>query len=381
MRHMIPIATMVLCTAVLLFSSRQAVAQTPAPKVSADWQALGWTLPESFSPDQIALFKGLNAARGTWSFVAETVDGDTTTALTGNLVATGGSQGGMASSWSLTWSWPAENPQYTIEEQIMAMPEKNQQFGLMLVRFGPVKYSEAQLKQMPKVPPTIYMGQWDAEKQTVKWRLRRLPEKQGHQATTQEDAPAFEMLVAPDGKISIQNSENLPAGQISTCGATARTGKAPQKPEEPEFLTGMHRVQKGSEISDSRIMRYLPAEATDIRLISDRNGHMVHYRISAEAFDTFLAKVWERYRKERAAEPKRWVDYSEESIIAALKGSPVGRYEPKVRSTEIIFDKPIVWEPLENATSYEGPRRRSAAGATYYFDRETGIACHDAGYW
>lgn len=378
---MIPIATMVLCTAVLLFSSRQAVAQTPAPKVSADWQALGWTLPESFSPDQIALFKGLNAARGTWSFVAETVDGDTTTALTGNLVATGGSQGGMASSWSLTWSWPAENPQYTIEEQIMAMPEKNQQFGLMLVRFGPVKYSEAQLKQMPKVPPTIYMGQWDAEKQTVKWRLRRLPEKQGHQATTQEDAPAFEMLVAPDGKISIQNSENLPAGQISTCGATARTGKAPQKPEEPEFLTGMHRVQKGSEISDSRIMRYLPAEATDIRLISDRNGHMAHYRISAEAFDKFLAKVWERYRKERAAEPKRWVDYSEESIIAALKGSPVGRYEPKVRSTEIIFDKPIVWEPLENATSYEGPRRRSAAGATYYFDRETGIACHDAGYW
>lgn len=381
MRHMIPIATMVLCTAVLLFSSRQAVAQTPAPKVSADWQALGWTLPESFSPDQIALFKGLNAARGTWSFVAETVDGDTTTALTGNLVATGGSQGGMASSWSLTWSWPAENPQYTIEEQIMAMPEKNQQFGLMLVRFGPVKYSEAQLKQMPKVPPTIYMGQWDAEKQTVKWRLRRLPEKQGHQATTQEDAPAFEMLVAPDGKISIQNSENLPAGQISTCGATARTGKAPQKPEEPEFLTGMHRVQKGSEISDSRIMRYLPAEATDIRLISDRNGHMAHYRISAEAFDTFLAKAWERYRKERAAEPKRWVDYSEESIIAALKGSPVGRYEPKARSTEIIFDNPIVWESLENATSYEGPRRRSAAGATYYFDRETGIACHDAGYW
>ena len=378
---MIPIATMVLCTAVLLFSSRQAVAQTPAPKVSADWQALGWTLPESFSPDQIALFKGLNAARGTWSFVAETVGGDTTTALTGNLVATSGSQGGMASSWSLTWSWPAENPQYTIEEQIMAMPEKNQQFGLMLVRFGPVKYSEAQLKQMPKVPPTIYMGQWDAEKQTVKWRLRRLPEKQGHQATTQEDAPAFEMLVAPDGKISIQNSENLPAGQISTCGATARTGKAPQKPEEPEFLTGMHRVQKGSEISDSRIMRYLPAEATDIRLISDRNGHMAHYRISAEAFDTFLAKVWERYRKERAAEPKRWVDYSEESIIAALKGSPVGRYEPKARSTEIIFDNPIVWESLENATSYEGPRRRSAAGATYYFDRETGIACHDAGYW
>jgi len=141
---------MFLCTAVLLSSARQAAAQTPESHVSADWKALGWTLPESFSPDQIALFKGLNAARGTWSFEAETVDGDTPTALTGKLVADGGSQGGMASTWNLTWSWPVENPQHAIVENIVAMPEyKNQQFGVMLVRFGPVNYSEAQLKQKP----------------------------------------------------------------------------------------------------------------------------------------------------------------------------------------------------------------------------------------
>ena len=384
MKHVIPIATMFLCTAALLPSSRQAVAQTPESQVSADWQALGWTLPKNFSPDQIALFKGLNAARGTWSFKAETVDGETTTALSGNLVTTGGSQGGMASAWNLIWSWPAENPQHAIVENIVAMPEyKNQQFGLMLVRFGPVKYSAAQLKQKPRGLPTIFMGQWDAKKQTVSWTPRSLPGKQGNQATTQEDAPtpSFKMVVAPTGKISIQNSENLPAGQISTGGATARTGEAPQKPGKPEFLVGIHRFQKGSEISDPRIMRYLPAEATDIRLISDRNGHMAHYRISAEAFDTFLAEVWERYREEHAAHPKSWEHYSKEDIAAARKGSPVGRYEPRVRSTEIIFDKPIVWKPLENATRYGGPRKRSAAGATYYFDRETGIVCHDAGYW
>ena len=128
-------------------------------------------------------------------------------------------------------------------------------------------YSEAQLKQKPKVLPTIFMGQWDAEKQTVSWTPRALPGKQGNKAATKEDAPApaFEMVVARDGKISIQNSENLPTGQISTGGATARTGEAPQEPEKPEFLTGMHRFQKGSEISDPRIMRYLPVEATDIR--------------------------------------------------------------------------------------------------------------------
>lgn len=381
MKQLIAIATMFLCSAALLPSSRQAVAQTPESQVSAEWKALGWTLPKSFSPDQIALFKGLNAARGTWSFKAETVDGDTTTALTGKLVITGGSQGGMASTWNLIWSWPVENPQHAIVENIVAMPEyQNQQFGLMLVRFGPVNYSEAQLEQKPKVLPTILMGQWDAEKQTVSWTPRARRGKQGNKAATKEDvpAPAFEMVVARDGKISIQNSENLPAGQISTGGATDRTGEAPQ---EPEFLTGMHRFQKGSEISDPRIMRYLPVEATDVRLISDRNGHMAHYRISAEAFDKFLAEAWTRYQEERAAQPKLWEDYSKEDITAALKGSPVGRYEPRVRSTEIIFDKPIVWEPLENATSYEGPRRRSAAGATYYFDRETGIAYHEAGYW
>src|SRR6056300_369224 len=124
MRHVIAISTMFLCPVV---PSRQAVAQTPESQASAEWKALGWTLPESFSPDQIALFKGLNAARGTWSFESETVDGDATTALTGNLVTTGGSQGGMASAWNLIWSWPAENPQHAIVESIVAMPEKNQQ--------------------------------------------------------------------------------------------------------------------------------------------------------------------------------------------------------------------------------------------------------------
>ena len=107
----------------LLPSSRQAAAQTPESQVSADWQALGWTLPKSFSPDQIALFKGLNAARGTWSFEAEAVDGDTDHRPAGNLVTTGGSQGGMASAWNLIWSWPAENPQHAIVENVVAMPE------------------------------------------------------------------------------------------------------------------------------------------------------------------------------------------------------------------------------------------------------------------
>ena len=79
--------------------------------------------------------------------------------------------------------------------------------------------------------------------------------------------------------------------------------------------------------------------------------------------------------------PESWLDYSEEEIAEALKGASVGRYEPQVHSSEIIFQEVVSWEPLEKAWSYSGPRKRSAAGANYFYDREKWIAFHDAGYW
>lgn len=384
MKKTIPVATLLFCSVALFSDARQSLAQTPVSQVSADWQSFGWTLPESFSPDQLALFKGLQAASGTWSFKAEAVDGHLKTTLEGNLEITGGEPGGMASTWELTWSWPAETPEHAIVENIVAVPDnKNQKFSLMLARFGPVKYSEAQLQETPKVTPTIFEGKWDVESRTVHWTRLGLPGKQATKEATREDRPAasLDMTVSPDGRLSIHKSQNLPNGQISTGGAIARMGQAAKEPGKPEFLTGMHQFQKGTEISDPRILRYLPKEATDIRLISDRNGHMAHYRISAKAFDTFLEEVWENYQRELASQPNSWERYSKDHIMGALRGAPVGPYEPRVRSTEIVFDPPIVWEPLKNATRYKGPRKRSAAGATYYLDRETGIACHDAGYW
>ena len=60
----------------------------------------------------------------------------------------------------------------------------------------------------------------------------------------------------------------------------------------------------------------------------------------SKAFDAFLEQVWKRYRESaRAAKPESWLDYSEEEIAEALKGASVGRYEPQVRSTEIIFEE------------------------------------------
>ena len=382
MKKQCSMVMVLLCTAALVSATPETAAQTPTSQISPEWQALGWTLPKSYSPDQIALFLGLNAARGTWSFEAETSGEETTGSLAGKLLVQGGSKGGMASAWNLIWSWPADHPKHAIIENLLAMPEK-EQFGLMLVRFGPVQYSEDQPMQKPNTPPSFFMGRWDGEKQKITWAPRPPFGGERGEETAKEETPSpvFEMLVDAAGKISIQNGKHLPEGQIQAGRATVRLEEAPQQSGEPQLLTGLHHIEKGSEISDPRILRYLPAEASDIHLISDRNGHMAHYRISPKAFDAFLEQVWKRYREERAAKPESWLDYSEEEIAEALKGASVGRYEPQVRSTEIIFEEVLTWEPLEKAWSYSGPRKRSAAGANYFYDREKGIAFHDAGYW
>jgi hypothetical protein len=365
-----------------LVYSGDALGQTSKPRVSPEWLALGWTLPASYGSDQIALFKGLNAARGTWSFQAEVGNGDVMDSLAGDLVIRGGSQAGMASAWNLMWSWPVENPQHAMIDQIMAMPEQGQ-FGLMLVRFGPVPYAEAQSQSRPKTPPVIFKGRWDAVKQTVSWSLRSPFEAQADPGVPRNEVAeaAFEMLIDKAGKISIQQSKHLASGQISKGGAIERTGQALESSENLQFLAGLHRFEQGSEIADPRITRYLPEEATDISLISERNGHMAYYRISADAFDAFLLAVWDRYRAERAAKPDSWVDYSEEEITQARLGQAVGRYEPMARSNLMAFDEVVEWGPLEKARSYSGPQKRSAAGATYFFDRDAGVAFHDAGYW
>ena len=49
---------LLLCTVALVSATPETAAQTPTSQISPEWQALGWTLPKSYSPDQIALFQG-----------------------------------------------------------------------------------------------------------------------------------------------------------------------------------------------------------------------------------------------------------------------------------------------------------------------------------
>jgi hypothetical protein len=154
--------------AAVLFTSWQAVAQSPPSKTATTWQDLGFNqLPDGFSTNEISLFEGLNEARGTWSFEGKMTDGEAATFLKGSLQIMGNPKSGMLPSWKMVWVWPADDPEYAIIDTIMASPRKTE-FDLMLIRVGPVKNPGAgDIK--PKLQPTMFQGNWNLENRVIAW--------------------------------------------------------------------------------------------------------------------------------------------------------------------------------------------------------------------
>ena len=170
------------------------------------------------------------------------------------------------------------------------------------------------------------------------------------------------MVVAADGKITIQNSKQMLEGQLVSAKADARTGKAPA---EPAILTGKHSFKTVAEITDRRIRPCLPPQATEISLLSERGGHFARYKISEADFKKFLDQLWE----------------VEKDSSAHQRDSMAGEGEPANRETMARRFKAAGWEPLDNAITYYSPSKPSGAMTTYYYDLAAGIAYHDTGYW
>ena len=270
-----------------LFTSGPASAQSPPSKTPTTWRDLGFSkVPEGFSTDEIPLFEGLNEARGTWSFKGEATDGETATPLEGSLHIMGDAGGGMLPVWKMVWGWPADDPGHAITYIIGAGPQEGG-FDLMLTRVGPVKRAGAD-KAKTRVLPTMFEGTWNLENRIITWTERGLPAGLRDQAA-EEESPTpkqtFEMVVAADGKILIQNSMHATPGQMTSGGAIVRTGKAPA---EPVTLVGDHRFKTADGVLDRRIKPWLPPQATEISLLSERNGHYARYKVEEDHFMKFL---------------------------------------------------------------------------------------------
>lgn len=352
-----------MCAVAVIRPSWQAAAQSPPEQTATTWQDLGLNLPGDFPTSEISLFEGLNKARGSWSFSGERVDGEVSAPVLGSLHVTGSPQSGMFPMWRMIWSWPAEDSELAIMYIIAAGPRKDG-FDLMLTRIGPVK-NLASNKPQPGVLPVIFKGTWNADKRTLSWveggAPPGLPGRSADDAASQPQQ-SFELVVAADGKVAIQNSKHVPPGQMVTAKATDRTGEAPA---EPRVLAGKHEFATTNEIADPRIQPWLPPQATDITLFSESGGHFARYKVAPEDFMAFVDKLWE----------------DQKDASAHQRDSMSGEGEPAQQERMVRRFKTLGWDPLENAVMYYSPSKSNGAMTTYYYDRAAEIAYHDRGYW
>ena len=129
-------------------------------------------------------------------------------------------------------------------------------------------------------------------------------------------------------------------------------------------LTGEHHFETATEIADRRIKPWLPPQATEISLLSERGGHFARYKVTEDHLMEFLDGLWK----------------ADKGKSAHQRGE-MGEGEPG--NPERIAKRldPAGQEAPGNFTVYYSPSKRSAAMTTYYYDRESGIAYHDRGYW
>ena len=127
---------------------------------------------------------------------------------------------------------------------------------------------------------------------------------------------------------------------------------------------GVFEYASYDEVRDFRIERFLPPAAHNITLEKTFIGHRAKYTISESELKSFLDGLWDAYG-----------EYS------AVPRSNLKDGEP-VRSEQIQMDlRGLDWPPMTDAVRFQSPVEGDGGGATYYFDRATGVTYHRAGYW
>lgn len=335
------------------------LAQSEPADAARTWKDLGFYAPAGYPTDLIPLFDGLDRSRGAWSFRGTISEPGAPSPLEGKLQISGGFREGMFPTWNLALGWPAEASDQAVHYSIIATPEERG-FKLTLARIGPARNESA-----AKPPRAVFQGEWNPENRKILWTRMPLsalrPGLPAGKEAEQQVAESFEMVVGESGTITLQNPKPATAqGQIAG-GTMARIG---QPFVEDPALTKT-RFDTAAEVSDPRVKPCLPPEARNITVYRERGGHFARYTVSEAAFHRFLDDLWK----------------AEKEDSAHRRDAMHGEGEPANPESLAKRFEPLGWEPLKNAVIYYSPSKANGAMTTYYFDRETGIAYHDAGYW
>ena len=130
---------------------------------------------------------------------------------------------------------------------------------------------------------------------------------------------------------------------------------------------GVGHYENCDAIWDRRFKRWLPNEATDITLQTHMGGYCARFKIDEPSLDAWLDQCWS--------------NGSEWAATAREEPKVDGNFEPakfeqrfgRLGGLELPDDTKWV--------QYEGPRRPNWAGATTWFDEESGVAYQDVAFW
>ncbi len=127
---------------------------------------------------------------------------------------------------------------------------------------------------------------------------------------------------------------------------------------------GVFHYKAYSEVRDFRIERFLPPKASDITLDKFEMGHRAKYSISEADLRAYLDGLWREYG-DLSATPRDELDDGR-TVTYDMFG-----YE---------FDG-LDWPEMESAIEFHSPVEPDGGGATYFFDPESEVVYHRAGYW
>jgi hypothetical protein len=129
---------------------------------------------------------------------------------------------------------------------------------------------------------------------------------------------------------------------------------------------GVGHYDNVAAIWDTRFKRWLPEEATDIVLHKHIQGYDARFRIDQKSLDDWFDQCWANATEKARERTEPTVDRNFDPAEMEQRFGALADRNPQEAATWVV---------------YQGPERLNWAGATTWFDEESGVAYQDVGFW